>query len=124
MTYRRIGCWLLFFVLASCRTTIDFESFDSQAWQGDRNGCLGQRENLLPDLMKEKDKLMGMNQQTVAWTLGQPDRQELYVHNQKFFIYFVDPSDACSGQDLEELPQQLHLRFDAIGKVNEISLQY
>ena len=111
-------------VVGSCQSNIAFDSFDVDTWKKDRNGCQGSRMDLLPDLLNEQEKIIGLNQKSVSRSLGRPDRQELYVRNQKFFIYFVDPSASCSEQIAKKQPRQLHLRFDAIGKVNEISVQY
>jgi len=124
MTYLKKGYLIAIILLASCQTKVQFEQFDAAAWQSDRNGCTGLRTTLLPDLLLEKDKLTGLNQPSLSRVLGRPDHQELYVRNQKFFVYFIDPSEACRDQSGEEQPRQLHIRFNATGKVNEVSVQY
>lgn len=124
MTYTRKAYLIIIFMLASCQTKVEFEKFDASAWQSDRNGCTGLRSSLLPNLLLEKDKITGLNQPSISRVLGRPDHQELYVRNQKFFVYFIDPAEDCSDQAGDEQPRQLHVRFNATGKVNEVSVQY
>lgn len=115
---------ILFLVLAliSCHTQPHIDTFDAISWQGDPNGCRGDRLNQLTVLMDGQDKLLGWTEPKITGYLGSPDYRELYLRNQKFLIYFLEPTLDC-GPDGKENPLRMYVRMDALGQSKEISLR-
>jgi hypothetical protein len=108
--------------LTACNTTEKsfWEGFDTQSWQADANACEGQRAKLLDDFnRKMKQKLKGKSETVLIEGLGRPDRTELSKRNQKFYFYFVEKGAQCDST-LPDNARRLSIRFDALGKINEI----
>jgi hypothetical protein len=97
-------------------------SFDYSAWQEDKNGCELKRYDIYPDVIKEKEKLLELNSRNLIKILGSPERNELYRRNQKFFIYYITPSEICETGIFKEDPLYLIIRFNALGLSSEIYL--
>ena len=108
--------------LFSCQQGPDLSSFDINGWQQDTLGCTGIRLEQLASLMDQQQELMGWSEQTITSYLGEPDYREIYVRNQKFLIYFLEPTQEC-GPDGKNNPLRLYLRFDALGDSRELSLK-
>ena len=72
--------------------------------------------------MDQQQELMGWSEQTITSYLGEPDYREIYVRNQKFLIYFLEPTIEC-GSDGKDNPLRLYLRFDALGDSRELTLR-
>jgi hypothetical protein len=72
-------------------------------------------------IMENKEKLLGLSNKKIIQLLGNPNINELYTRNQKFFIYRVSPGPSCSSNT--NTPDIfLIFRFNATGLVNEIYL--
>lgn len=109
---------LALLVLISCNQDPILAGFDSQRWQADRDGCDKQRISLTDEVINRKDELMGLNQNEITAVFGKPDRHELYSRNKKAFVYYVDGGPEC--QEQKAIPDKLVIRFNGIGRVNEI----
>lgn len=106
--------------LFSCGTE-KLENFDAETWRKDANGCAGLRTGMIRAIEAQQDKIMGLRENELKDLLGKPDKQELYVRNQKFFIYYIEPGPLCENGP--ELPLTLHIRFNALGVTNEVFLE-
>jgi hypothetical protein len=114
--------FLVAVAVTSCQTDPYINSFDSVSWQNDLNGCSGHRLNQLELIMDDQEALLGWTEPKITGYLGSPDYLELYVRNQKFLIYFLEPTLDC-GPDGKENPLRMYVRMDALGQSNEISLR-
>ena len=113
---------LLIALLFSCRNDPYINTFDAHSWQSDANGCLGQRLAQLGLVMDEQDELVGWSESKLTSYLGKPDHRELYVRNQKFLVYYIEPNLDC-GNDGKDNPLRMYVRIDALGQSKEISLK-
>lgn len=113
----------LILILGSCQQGIDIHNFDEQAFKDDLNGCSGVRNNMKQRLFEITSSLKGLSQRQIRATLGKPDRQELAERNQKYFIYFVEPSSQCKEASTNQEPLTMYIRFSAIDRSTEISFQ-
>lgn len=110
--------WVLF----SCRSEPYINTFDTVNWQSDSNGCRGDRLTQLELLIDQQQELLGWSESEITSYLGSPDSRELYVRNQKFLIYYLEPTLDC-GMDGKVNPLRLNIRIDALGYSKEISLK-
>ncbi len=99
----------------SCYKTPKIEGFDSNNW----NISISCDKDRLEEgnvLIKNEALLLTSNQNEIQALLGNPNEHELYSRNQKFFYYDLKPKcDSVPGQ-------RLAIRFDALGRVNEIQI--
>ena len=109
---------LVVLVIVSCNQEPILDGFDSQKWQTDKGGCDKQRIALADEVVNRKDELLGLNQNEIAVVFGKPDRHELYSRNKKAFVYYVEGGPECQEQKV--IPDKLVIRFNGIGRVNEI----
>lgn len=72
-------------------------------------------------MSKEKNKLLALDEMQIVKLLGKPDRNELFIRNQKFFYYFIEPSDNCNGQI--KSTKKLSIRFNAMGLAKEVTIE-
>jgi len=99
----------------SCYTTPQVEGFDRQAWES-AVSCDDDRLSEGRVLLAHEEQLLSSNQNEIQALLGSPSEHELYSRNQKFFYYDLRPvCDTLPGQ-------RLSIRFDALGRVNEIQI--
>ncbi len=117
---------LLLFItlcLASCKETPILENFNSPAWKSDHLGCKGQRHKEMPSLTIQKEKLKRLGQNQIMALLGRPDLQELAPRNQRTYVYYYKQGHQCEGGKIN-IKQDviLRIRFDALDRVNEITL--
>ena len=119
---RSILVFLLAVFITNCQTEPHINSFDVASWQNDPNGCSGQRLDQLEVIMDHQDALLGWTEPKITGYLGSPDYRELYVRNQKFLIYYLEPTLDC-GTDGKENPLRMYVRMDAMGQSKEISLR-
>ena len=110
------------FVIAGCSGAPEIKTFDHLSWQDDANGCQGFRLEQLHVVMDQQDQLLGWSENQIIQYLGPPDYRELYVRNQKFLIYYLEPSQDCDTLGKNN-PLRMYLRMDALGDSKEISLK-
>jgi len=116
--------WLLLSVVCivfSCGKPLpDLSPIDLAQWKEDKNGCKNIRTSYLAQLTEQKDELKGLSEGDIIKLLGRPDRNELYKRNQKFYYYDLEPGKSC---DSTLTNQQLILRFNAMGRAKEVSIE-
>ena len=112
----------LSWILLSCRSEPYINTFDTINWQSDANGCRGDRLTQLELLIDQQQELLGWSESEITSYLGSPDSRELYVRNQKFLTYYLEPTLDC-GTDGKVNPLRLNIRMDALGYSKEISLK-
>ena len=116
---RPIICILL---LAGCQTQqFQIEGFEQEIWRADTNGCQGQRISLSEKLAEQKNKLIGLSEQEIRGFLGKPDKVELFVRSQKFYVYYIEPGKQCGGVIAKE-GRNFYVRFNSVNTVSEITL--
>lgn len=113
----------LLLTIGACQRGIDIQNFDEQAFKDDLNGCSGIRENMQQQLFENTSQLKGLSQSQIRATLGTPDRQELAERNQKYFIYFIEPSPQCNESTTNQEPLTMYIRFSAVDRATEISFK-
>ena len=111
---------LLFPLTFYCTPLPEIVDFDTDLWKSDKGGCNGSRIEQVISLMDQKDKIMGLDQPQVVKLIGNPDEHELSKRLQKFFIYNISGGEEC--QDNQNINTKLSIRFDALGKANEVVL--
>jgi hypothetical protein len=110
----------MLFILYSCGPSLPhLEGVDGLAWKNDRNACKGERAKMIDSLLSQKEKLLALSELDIVDVLGKPDRQELYKRNQKFYYYFVMPSQDCN-LPTSSSSLQLVIRFNAMGLAKEV----
>ena len=109
-------------ILFSCQSEPYIETFNVASWQSDSNGCRGDRLTQLALLIDQQQELLGWSESKLTGYLGSPDYLELYVRNQKFLIYYLEPTVDC-GLEGKTNPLRLYVRMDALGDSKEISLK-
>lgn len=97
------------------------QGFDTRKWASDKNACQGTRTAMLADFEKIRPNLRGLNELGVREWLGAPDQIELAERNQRFYVYHIRPGKAC-GAAIGTEADRIRIRFDAINRVNEVSL--
>ncbi len=116
--------WLLLSVVClvfSCGKPLpDLNPIDLAQWKEDKGGCQNIRTSYLAQLTEQKDELKGLSEGDIIKLLGRPDRNELYKRNQKFYYYDLEPGKSC---DSTLTNQQLILRFNAMGRAKEVSIE-
>ncbi|HCB46918.1 MAG TPA: hypothetical protein DEP37_10880 [Algoriphagus sp.] len=115
-----IFVFLLF--IAACSGPLDTCNINIENWKNDRYGCSGLRIQDLDELEKIKNSFLGANNQEIIKTFGRPDRVELVDKSQSFFFYFLEPSNACEGVEIEKEPLKVLFRMNAISKVSEVTI--
>lgn len=115
-----IFVFLLF--IAACSGPLDTGNINIENWKNDRYGCNGLRIQDLDELEKIKNSFLGANNQEIIKTFGRPDRVELVDKSQSFFFYFLEPSNACEGVEIEKEPLKVLFRMNAISKVSEVTI--
>jgi hypothetical protein len=121
--FRWLKSGVLIFILFSCNKPLPtLEKIDLQAWKDDKNACSGKRTSMLDGMNSQTAKLVGLSEQEVIAMLGRPDQNELYKRNQKFYSYFIQPSNVCSGS-VTDHPKKLVIRFNAIGLAKEVGVE-
>lgn len=114
--------WWLSVILISCGKSLpDLAPIDLNSWKSDKGGCQQIRSQSLPSLSEQREELKGLSETQVIQLLGRPDRNELYKRNQKFYYYDLEAGKSCS--DSLESNQQLVLRFNAMGRAKEVTIE-
>lgn len=110
-----LGVLLLVF---GCYSIPELPNFDVSRWSEELNNCQSTKLDLGQVIIANQDRLFGEGQAEIKALLGQPDENELYLRNQKFFYYDLTlPTDSCDG-----IFQRLSIRFDALDRVKEIMI--
>ncbi len=113
---------LIFGLLTGCSPDAPtLNGFDRAAWTADKNGCAGKRINLADTLSAQREALLAQPEAGIISTIGKPDLIELYKRNQKLYHYFLAGGPGCS--DSVQVPSQLVIRFNAMGRAKEILLE-
>ena len=117
-TWRRFA--LLLLILSSCgRSFPEIDGLDTVTWKNDKKGCNGERSKMKDALLSQKDKLLALSELDLVGVLGKPDEEELYKRNQKFYYYYIEPSQECNGATNGE-SLRLVIRFNAMGLAKEV----
>ncbi|WP_157638045.1 hypothetical protein [Flexithrix dorotheae] len=112
--------WVLF-VLGSCTGSgIPEEAFDTQTWKNDPNGCNSERLTMLDQFKGVQDKIIGLSELQVNKLLGKPDKVELYIRSQKFYVYHLKPGSQCNAETFDKAGENIQIRFNSLNEVNEI----
>ncbi|WP_144605064.1 hypothetical protein [Algoriphagus algorifonticola] len=114
--------FVLLFMIAACSSPLETGNINIENWKNDRYGCKGLRIQDLDELEKIKNSFLGANNQEIIKTFGRPDRVELVDKSQSFFFYFLEPSNACEGVEIEKEPLKVLFRMNAISKVSEVTI--
>jgi hypothetical protein len=118
----------LLFIIASCGKPVPkLENFDQATWKSDRKACLDQRMAMAASLEAQRSKMLALDEMAIVSLLGNPDQNELYTRNQKFYTYFLQPGPDCAANtipgDRDTAPKKLVIRFNAMGLAKEIIVE-
>lgn len=67
--------------------------------------------------------MLGLEEMQVIELLGRPDQNELYKRNQKFYYYWLTPSDQCDSTHVAGTMLRLAIRFNAMGLAKEVAVE-
>ena len=108
-------------ISVSCGPSEKLQGFDAEKWKSDQNGCKELRLSMKDIFREQQDEIKGLRENELKELLGKPDKQELYVRSQKFFVYYLEPGPLC--ENAKDLPLTLTVRFNALGLTNEVFLE-
>lgn len=114
--------FIYLFFLQACSPALDAGEVNLDNWKADRYGCKGLRMQDLEKFRAIKNEFLGADNQSIIKTFGRPDRVELVDKSQSFFFYFLEPSEACEGEEKEKEPLRVLFRMNAISKVSEVTI--
>lgn len=114
---------LIVLTISQCQQAVNIENFDEAAFQADPLGCKGERLRMKEQVLQLPQHLTGFSQQEIQAILGKADRQELSNRSQKYLVYFIEPAPACAENRSEKEPLTMYVRFNSVGRSNEISFQ-
>jgi hypothetical protein len=115
---KKLFVFILIICFACTKPLPQLENMDMARWRKDKNGCNGDRANMLSPLIEQKDELKGLSEDGIQKLLGKPDQNELYKRNQKFFYYFLEPSLKCDPTKTKA--RRLSIRFNAMELAKEV----
>lgn len=118
---KKLFIFLLCLVFSCGRPLPLLEGIDLRQWKADRFGCNGFRERSMGQLSSQKDKLKGLSEDDILKLLGRPDQNELYKRNQKFYHYFMEPSEKCDTA--KQNARKLSIRFNAVDLAKEVVIE-
>lgn len=117
--WRKLFILVFIPVFLSCSKDQEpLDNFDYQVWKEDIGACNGKRQELGETLLKQKDKLLALDEMQMVNELGKPDAHELFKRNEKFFYYYLQPSRDCAT--FNGKTSRLVIRFNAVGLAKEI----
>lgn len=120
--FRWLSLVLIVVLISSCNKPLPaLDGINREEWVADRHGCNGVRVRMHDAVQQEKEKLLALDQLQIVKLLGNPDQNELYKRNQKFFYYFIDPAPTCPDGDSSA--RRLVIRFNAVGLAKEVSVE-
>ncbi len=117
-----LGVLILASLSISCSSKVSLENVDLDNWKKDRNGCLGLRINDLENFRAVKNDLLGKDNQALLKTFGRPDKVELADRSQSFFIYYMEPSAQCQGDNSLNDATKVIFRLNAYSRVSEVTI--
>jgi len=118
----RIKLLFIAFILSNCGKSLpSIDNIDLNSWKQDKNGCGQYRTSIISELDLQKDKLLALDERQVVELLGNPDRNELYKRNQKFYYYYLKPSPDCPLPPIET--SRLVVRFNAMGLAKDVLIE-
>lgn len=109
---------LVFFLVGCGKSLPELKGIDTAEWKSDTHGCLGKRTSYVEAMRSQKNTLLGLSEIQVVEMLGNPDRNELYKRNQKFYYYYLQPDRDCPTPQVN--PLRLSIRFNAMGLAKEV----
>ncbi|MBS1506653.1 MAG: hypothetical protein JSS79_08410 [Bacteroidetes bacterium] len=113
---------LALLVIGGCSKSLpSLDGIDLAAWKDDKNGCSSVRAKTIEALDLQKDKIKALSESQVAELLGKPDRTELYRRNQKFYTYYLEPSEKCAPTVLSS--KKLIIRFNGMRMAKEVEIE-
>ncbi len=94
---------------------------DLKQWKDDKNGCKHYREKTIDLLSSQFDKIKALDETQISQLFGKPDQTELYRRNQKFYTYFLEPSEKCNPS--QEKSKKMVIRFNGIRMAKEVEIE-
>jgi hypothetical protein len=94
-------------------------NLDVAAWKDDKNGCKGNRMAQKENIETVFRELEQKREAEIMQLLGNPDYQDLFERGQKYYVYRMESNKACGTEREDYL--RLRIRFNALGKVNEVN---
>lgn len=91
-------------------------------WKADRNACKNLRIKDLEELKRLKNSFLATDNQAMIKTFGRPDHVELMEDHQTYFIYYLEPSEACEGIKPEKEPLKVLFRLNSLFRVSEVNI--
>lgn len=117
------GLTVVFLILSGCGKELPtLDKLDLAQWKKDKNGCGTYRTANLETFKSQKEKLLALKEMQIVALLGQPDRNELYRRNQKFYYYYLKPAPECRNYAAEN-SARLAIRFNAMGLAKEVMIE-
>ncbi len=116
---------LVFFIASACaeKPILNVEDLNTATWKEDEQGCKGLRLLQLDAFKRCKHKLEGVDENRIIKLLGKPDEFRLHNRGQKIYTYFTEAGKKCGDAgNLKPTRQAVQVRFNAIYKVNEITI--
>lgn len=113
---------LALLIVGGCSKSLpSLNGIDLAAWKDDKNGCRGVRAKAIEALDLQKEKIKALSESQVADLLGKPDRTELYRRNQKFYTYYLEPSEKCEPS--VSTSKKLIIRFNGMRMAKEVEIE-
>lgn len=123
MSSRNLLSIILLLLCTCCEKPLPaLKGMDLPSWRQDKNACGHVRAGMREAIDNEKEKLLGLDEMQMVKLLGNPDQNELYSRNQKFYYYFINPAPAC-GVATDSAAERLIIRFNAVGLAKEVSIE-
>lgn len=111
---------IIILLFCRCGKNVSLEGFEEQNWKEDKLGCSGDRDEMVPVIIDQKEKILGLPESKVLQTLGRPDFQELSKRNQKFYFYYLLPGPQCKNGLSGAKEQTLQIKLNSVGYASEI----
>lgn len=113
------------FALTGCQAESELPGFDAARWRTDPMGCRNQRAEQIETFLKTvKPYLLehALGEMQVRRLLGKADAIEIAERGMKFYKYYFRKGRQCLGSTDSRHGDYIRIRFDALNRVNEISL--
>ncbi|MHC2993514.1 hypothetical protein OB13_18755, partial [Pontibacter sp. HJ8] len=102
---------LLLPLLLSCSEPARIPGFDSDAWQQDKKGCNGTRNELVKKFDSIRRELYGKSEDDIKAILGRPDAEQLMSRGQRVFLYYLEPGSQCDHTNKLSNANRAEVRF-------------